>query len=108
MRGEPFHFRPAEVRDIVRLTHALHEAPRDPAARGAHVSLRHAHAWEVMQALVEDGVVGDVRPPDLLRFGFAPLDVSLADVDEAFDRLGRVLEIGSWRGWLDAARPTVT
>jgi kynureninase len=82
--------------------------PRDPAARGAHVSLRHAHAWEVMQALVEDGVVGDVRPPDLLRFGFAPLDVTLADVDEAFDRLGRVLEIGSWRGWLDAARPTVT
>ena len=55
------------------------------------MSLRHDHAWEVMQALIAVGVVGDVRPPDLLRFGFAPLYVTDDDVDEAFARLAEVL-----------------
>ena len=82
--------------------------PRAPTERGSQVSLRHDHAWEVMQALIEAGVVGDVRPPDLLRFGFAPLHVTGADVDEAFDRLDDVLRTGAWRRWLDAERPTVT
>lgn len=82
--------------------------PREPTERGSQVSLRHEHAWEVMQALIEDGVVGDVRPPDLLRFGFAPLYIAEADVDEAFDRLGRILQETTWRRWLDAPRQTVT
>jgi kynureninase len=82
--------------------------PRDPAARGSQVSFRHQHAWEVMQALIEAGVVGDVRPPDVLRFGFAPLYVTEADLDEAFTRLGQILRDESWRGWLGAERPVVT
>ena len=57
--------------------------PRGASERGSQVTLRHAHAWEVMQALIEEGVVGDVRPPDLLRFGFAPLYVTDDDVDIA-------------------------
>jgi kynureninase len=82
--------------------------PRVPEARGSQVSVRHAHAWEVMQALIERGVVGDVRPPDLLRFGFAPLYVTDADVDEAFARFAAVLRDESWRRWLDAPRAVVT
>ncbi len=81
--------------------------PRDPAERGSHVSLRHEHAWEVVQALIQAGVVGDVRPPDLLRFGFAPLYITLDDVDEAFTRLGLILESASWERWLGVERPTV-
>ncbi len=81
--------------------------PRDPAQRGSQVSLRHDHAWEVMQALIEEGVVGDVRPPDLLRFGFAPLYVTHDDVDEAFDRLSRILRQETWRRWVGTSRPTV-
>jgi kynureninase len=81
--------------------------PRGPAARGGHVSLRHEHAWEVMQALIAEGVVGDHRPPDLLRFGFAPLYITEEDIDDAFDRLGVVLRAESWRAWADAPRPTV-
>ena len=82
--------------------------PRRPSERGSQVSVRHDHAWEVMQALIDEGVVGDVRPPDLLRFGFAPLTVTEDDVDEAFDRFERVLRDETWRRWIDAPRPTVT
>jgi kynureninase len=82
--------------------------PRDQDARGSQVSLRHEHAWAVMQALIAEGVVGDVRPPDLLRFGFAPLYTTIDEVDEAFDRLAAILRTESWRPWLDAERPTVT
>ena len=82
--------------------------PRDPAKRGSQISLRHDHAWEVVQALIAVRVVGDHRPPDLLRFGFAPLYTTDDDVDQAFARLAEVLRTGSWRSWLDAPRPTVT
>jgi kynureninase len=82
--------------------------PREPEARGAHVSLRHEHAWEVVQALIEAGVVGDFRPPDLIRLGFPPLDLRLEDVDEAMGRLAEVVRRASWRAWLGADRPTVT
>jgi kynureninase len=81
--------------------------PRDPTQRGSQMSLRHDHAWEVMQALIADGVVGDVRPPDLLRFGFAPLYITEDDVDEAFDRLAEILRTEAWQAWVDTPHPTV-
>ena len=58
-------------------------SPREGAVRGSHVSYRHARSAVVMRMLVERGVIGDCRPPDLLRFGFAPLYVSYADVERA-------------------------
>jgi kynureninase len=81
--------------------------PRRATERGSQVSLRHDHAWEVMHALIGEGVVGDVRSPDLLRLGFAPLYVTDDDVDEAFDRLSRILRQDTWRRWVGASRPTV-
>lgn len=71
--------------------------PRASEARGAQVSLRHAAADRVMRALVDRGVVGDHRPPDLLRFGFSPLYVRHTDVWDAVDILTDVLSTGSWR-----------
>ena len=70
--------------------------PRDPAARGSHVSLAHAHAWPIMAALIERGVIGDFRAPDLLRFGFTPLYTGFADVWRAVETLRQVLDSRAW------------
>ena len=43
--------------------------PQAHAQRGSQVSLRHARAWPICQALIESGVVGDFRAPDILRLG---------------------------------------
>jgi kynureninase len=66
--------------------------PRDHERRGSQVSLRHAKAYGVVQALIERGVVGDFRSPDIARFGFAPLYVSHTDVYDAVQHLVEVME----------------
>ncbi|WP_405408586.1 kynureninase [Streptomyces sp. NBC_01124] len=65
-----------------------------PAAhgeRGSQVALRCDDAGEVMKRLIEHGVVGDYRAPDVLRFGFTPLYVGFADVERAARVLARTL-----------------
>ncbi|MDQ0960214.1 kynureninase [Streptomyces sp. B4I13] len=51
--------------------------------RGSQVALRCEDAGDVMKRLIERGVVGDFRSPDVLRFGFTPLYVGFADVERA-------------------------
>jgi kynureninase len=70
--------------------------PRDPEARGSHVSFAHADGYPVMQALIARGVIGDFRAPDVLRFGFTPLYVGYEDVWRAVDILVDVLASGAW------------
>ena len=41
--------------------------PRDPAARGAQLSLRHDDAEALLARLAARGVVADYRAPDLIR-----------------------------------------
>jgi kynureninase len=65
--------------------------PRDPDRRGAQVSLRHPRAQEAIEALIDRGVIGDFRTPDLLRFGFAPLYVRYVDVWRAVEAIAEVL-----------------
>lgn len=66
-------------------------SPRRPAARGSQVSLRFAEAYPFMQALIARGVIGDFRPPDLIRFGIAPLYIDTGDVVRAAGIMEAVL-----------------
>lgn len=68
--------------------------PREHHRRGSQVCFAHPNAHAIMQALIARGVIGDFRPPDILRFGFAPLYVRYTDVWDAADVLGQVLEAG--------------
>jgi kynureninase len=82
--------------------------PRAAGRRGSHVTLRQPDALPVMAALIEAGVVGDVRPPDLLRFGFNALYNSFGDLAAALDILREVVTSGRYREARFRARPTVT
>lgn len=83
-------------------------SPEDPAGRGSQASLRHPDGYAIVQALIEAGVVGDFRAPDVMRFGFAPLYLSYADVFEAGERLARVMADEAWRAPRFAERRAVT
>lgn len=66
--------------------------PADPRRRGSHVSLRHAEAWRITQALIADNVIPDYRTPDRLRLGPAPISTSFTDVWDGLDRLRRIVD----------------
>ena len=83
-------------------------SPRDPHARGSHDVFAHPHGYAVMQALIARGVIGDFRAPDLMRFGFAPLYNSHAEVARAAEILGEILATREWDQprFLDRAKVT--
>lgn len=72
-------------------------SPRLAAERGSQVSLRHPEGYPIMQALIARGVIGDFRAPDILRFGFAPLYVSFADIWNAVAQLRAVIAGMEWQ-----------
>ncbi|MFD8690844.1 kynureninase [Streptomyces sp. NPDC059651] len=65
--------------------------PASHAERGSQVALSCDDAEPVMGALIARGVVGDLRRPDVLRFGFTPLYVGFADAERAARVLADVL-----------------
>jgi len=70
-------------------------SPADPSRRGAHVSLAHARAWSWCRTLIErQMVIGDFRPPDVIRLGPAPLYTRFVDVFDAVRLMAEVLESG--------------
>jgi kynureninase len=55
-------------------------SPRDPESRGSHVALGFAGGKALVESMAAQGLIADFRPPDLMRFGFAPLYNSYTDV----------------------------
>ncbi len=73
--------------------------PREHAARGSQVSFAFRdgdQAYAVVQALIERGVIGDFRTPDILRFGIAPSYLRHVDIWDAVEHLGQVLDTREW------------
>ena len=48
-------------------------SPREPESRGSHVALGFAGGKALVDSLAAEGIIADFRPPNLMRFGFAPL-----------------------------------
>jgi kynureninase len=72
-------------------------SPREAANRGSQVSFRFANGYQAMQALIDEGVIGDFRAPDIMRFGFTPLYIDEADVMKAVEILINVMQNELWK-----------
>jgi kynureninase len=71
--------------------------PRAEPSRGSQVAFAHPEGYAIMQTLIDRGVIGDFRAPDVLRFGLAPLYVRFVDVWDAVAVLRDVMASGAWR-----------
>ena len=80
--------------------------PREHAQRGSQASFTHPHAYAVMQALIDRGIIGDYREPAIMRFGFTPLYTQFVDVWDAVEGLRDILDNQSYS--LNAERNAVT
>ena len=82
--------------------------PTDPTKRGSHISFRHPNAYEIVQAMIARGVIGDFRDPDILRFGLTPLTLSHVDVWQAGQIMRDIVDSGEWQKPEFAVRNAVT
>ena len=87
--------------DLVEARCAGHDltliTPRDAEARGSQVSFKHpTGGYAIISALIAEGVIGDFRAPDVLRFGFTPLYTRFEDVWTAVDRMASILADRRW------------
>jgi kynureninase len=82
--------------------------PRDHSSRGSQVSFRFSDGYAAMQALIAEGVIGDFRAPDIMRFGFTPLFIDAGDVDRAVAIIKRVMSERLWDRPAYRARAVVT
>jgi kynureninase len=71
--------------------------PREPSLRGSQVGISFDNGYAVIQAMIERGVIGDFRAPDLMRFGFAPLYVRFQDVWDAAEMFANCINAEVWR-----------
>jgi kynureninase len=70
--------------------------PRQPALRGSQVAIAFDNGYSVVQAMIERGVIGDFRAPDIMRFGFAPLYLRYQDVWDAAEILAECIRTEVW------------
>ncbi|MEE9315242.1 MAG: kynureninase [Rhizobiaceae bacterium] len=70
--------------------------PRDPSQRGSQVSFSFENGYAAMQAVIDRGVIGDFRAPNIMRFGFTPLYIDEGDVIAAAKIIDGVMNSKSW------------
>jgi kynureninase len=70
-------------------------SPRDPAARGGHVTLSHPAMRSVTARLWTEDVIPDYRDPDGLRIGLSPLSTSFAETLRGLEAVEAAVRDGS-------------
>lgn len=83
-------------------------SPQDPRQRGSQVSFHHPEGYAAIQALIAEGVVGDFRAPDIMRFGITPLFIGTSEIDAALDAMVRVFSERLWDAPQFKVRAAVT
>ena len=68
----------------------------DADKRGSQVSFSFEYAYELVQALIERGVVGDFRSPNIMRFGLAPLFNQFTEVWKAVQIIKQCVHDRVW------------
>ena len=96
------------VEPVCRERDARIITPRNEKQRGSHVSVAFEHGYEVVQAMIARGIIGDFRAPDIMRFGFTPLYLRYRDVSDAAEAFADILRTGAWRDPKYAVRSVVT
>ena len=72
-------------------------SPRNALNRGSQVSFESNDAYSIIQALTDQGVIGDFREPNILRFGIAPLYLDENDIVRAAQTMESVMNSECWR-----------
>ncbi|MGR3714644.1 MAG: kynureninase [Shimia sp.] len=72
-------------------------SPRDANLRGSQVSFAFEDGYAAMQAVIDRGVIGDFRAPNIMRFGFTPLYLDDADIVAAAKIIEEVTTTEVWR-----------
>lgn len=83
-------------------------SPRDANERGSQVSFAFEHGYPAMQAIIDRGVIGDFRAPNIMRFGFTPLYLDDADIVAAAEIIEDVMRNEHWRADKYNVRSRVT
>ena len=83
-------------------------SPRNAEQRGSQVSFRFEQGYAAMQALIDRGVIGDFRAPDIMRFGITPLYIDEADIRQAAAVIAEVMNERLWDRAEYYARAAVT
>jgi len=85
------------IKEINQHTSELELAsPVNAQMRGSQVSFCFEQGYALVQALIAQGVVGDFRMPNIVRFGITPLYIDEADILQAVQKIALVLEQRLW------------
>lgn len=69
-------------------------SPRDPAQRGAHITLSRADGDTLTRKLAAHGIIVDYRDPGGIRLGMSPLSTSYHEVWQAMNHIRQVTAEG--------------
>ena len=78
------------------------QSPSNSDLRGSHLTISHPASWQICQALVQGEsnalkVIPDYRPPNLLRFGIAPLYTSYENIFRVLIRIKEIVKTESYK-----------